>query len=76
MTLDEFFRELVADANESIARVQREGENLRQIGKRAMFGLNVIKHVAKKEIEIAATDVADRMAELVTGRRTPRKPPL
>jgi hypothetical protein len=71
MTLDEFVKEIIADANESVARIQREGENLREIGRRAAFGLNVLKHVAKKEIEIGAADVADRIAELVRGRRRP-----
>ena len=69
MTLGEFFQDAIDDANESIERVRREGENLREIGRRVAFGLNIIKHAAKKEIEIAAVDVADRMAELVRGRR-------
>ncbi len=69
VTLGEFFQDAIDDANESIERVRREGENLREIGRRVAFGLNIIKHAAKKEIEIAAVDVADRMAELVRGRR-------
>jgi hypothetical protein len=69
VTLGEFFQEVIDDANESIERVRREGETLREIGRRARFGLHIMKHVAKKEIEIAASDVAERMAELVRGRR-------
>lgn len=66
MTLGEFFQDLLDDASESLARIERERDHLREIGQRATFGLRIMKEVAKTEIEITADRVRDQMSALLT----------
>jgi len=62
--LAEFFQDLIDDASDTVARIQREGEHLRELKARADFGLRVLGDVAKTELETAFGRVADRLAEI------------
>lgn len=64
MTIGDFLKDLIDDAADSVERLRREGEHLRELRARADFGLRVLGTAAKTEIEASFDRIAGRLHEI------------
>ena len=67
-TIADYFKDLIDDASDSIQRIAEEGERLREIKAKAGFGLRVLGHALKSELDHGLERMIDRATDIAKGR--------